>query len=631
MSVSTYNDFSAGMVRDPANGSLPDNAVADAVDVFFDVPSKIRRRSATLKPSGATSATAAAMQIGYTNNYVYIVKKDASLAVVDQGTGAFTTLSTATSSPLMFGKPVSFFGILMFPTYGDPLSAVIPAVYRADPSGFNTYSPPAGTVATVTAGSNIVAFSNGDFFANTQGNGGQLIYITDSGAGTPNIYIGQFGALSAHTIYVDPVPTKSFSATQGVGTGAFVSSSYPAFNLTCAPGVGFFNYAARTMAIHQNRVLLGGASRMNLSTSRYEDHPRSVYYTILPTGEAPSANPNAQGHAWFFQEGIEPNNRFDIGGSDPILALASIDDNEVLILTASAAWRLSGYLATRVTNDAGGVTYDVHIVPRSPGLLSERSVQQTPHGLVMASQDDLYIYAGGQFRGLLGRGNRKYWKGMLSNRSVLGSHMLDDDTYVISIGTDNFGGGVGGGDIQTHAYHLPTQTLSRLTGNSLVLFDAVKGRGADISTNRIGVRWWDASASAPSMTGSQVVFTGQVTDPIHGILGSDSDGNNIAPAITTRFYDEKAPDQKKRFWRTVWRVQGLPTITINTIERVIAGSGTYATIGTMGTAGFASYTGPVVATRGIQYTITAPSPSTAHFDILGFDHYYDVLPYARAS
>jgi hypothetical protein len=70
-------------------------------------------------------------------------------------------------------------------------------------------------------------------------------------------------------------------------------------------------------------------------------------------------------------------------------------DNELFILTASQAWRLSGYLTTRITNDAGGVTYDVHPIPSSPGILSERSIQQTPHGLVFANKFDLYLYRAG--------------------------------------------------------------------------------------------------------------------------------------------------------------------------------------------------------------------------------------------
>lgn len=615
------------MVRDPANGVIPENTVADAVDVFFDIPGKIRRRSATLR-SSVTPVTAASMQIGYTNNYVYGVKKDDTLGFI--GDGSFTALSSVTGTPFIFGKPASFFGILMFPTYSNAAQAYIPAVYRADATGFNTYSPPAGTVTTVTAGSNIVSTTNGDFAANTQTNGGQLLYITDSATGQPNIYFGQFTAIAPHTIIVDPIPTKSFTATQGSGTGVFVASSYPAFYLTSAPASGYLTYSARSLAVHQNRVLLGGVSRYNLTTSRLENFPRSVFYTILPTGETPSANPNAQGHAWFFSEGIEQNNRFDIGGSDPILAQASIDDGEHLILTAGQAWRLTGYLATRTTNDAGGVSFDVHAVPRSPGLLSERSVQKTPHGLIIAASNDLFVYASGKFQGLLGRTNRKYWQGFLSNRTVLGSHMLDDDTYVISVGSDGFvSNAPTGGDTQTISYHLPTGTLSRQAGSSLVLFDAVNGSGSDIQTGRAGLRWWDASLAAPSMTGGQVVFTGQVTDPIHSLNATDADGNQITPSVTTRVYDEQSPDQKKRFWRTVWRVDGLPTITVNTFERVVVNNATpVATIGTMTTRGIQGYTGPVVASRGVQYTLTRTVSSNEKFDILGFDHYFDVIPYA---
>jgi hypothetical protein len=619
------------MVKDPANGIIPENAVTDAVDVFFDVPSKVRRRGVTTKPVGASTSTATAVAIGVgggTNGYTYGLKIDGTIGFLNEGNGTFTAVSGPFASSSFIGKPVSFFGILMFPTYGAGLTAYIPSVYRADDTGFSSYSPPAATNAFVTAGSNVVGFTNGDFAANTQANGGQFVIITDSSSSaTRNIYIGTFQAAAPHTIVVDPIPTKSFTATQGVNVGTFVSSAYAAFNQPANPNAPYGAYNGRSLAVHQNRVLIGGASRLNISTSQIELYPRSVFYSILPKDEPPSGNVNAQGHAWFFAEGIEANNRFDIGGSDPILALAPIDDNELLIFTASRAWRLTGYLSTRTTNDAGGVTFDVHVIPDSPGFLTSRSMQQTPHGLVFAGRDDLYLYSRGVFQPLLGRANGRYWQSLLTNRSILGSHILDPHTYVVSVGTDGFDEFVGGGDTQTFAFHIPTRSFSRLTGDSLVLFDSVL-TSSDPFT-RLGLRWWDASLTAPSMAGSPLAYTGFVTSPNQ--LGSfDSDGHTFTPSITTRVYDEGSPDQKKRFWRSVWRVDGTATITVKSTEAIFSGAGA-STIGTMGVRGFASYTGPVIHSPGVQYTISGPTADAARFDILGFDHYWDALPYARAS
>jgi hypothetical protein len=40
--------------------------------------------------------------------------------------------------------------------------------------------------------------------------------------------------------------------------------------------------------------------------------------------------------------------------------------------------------------------------------------------------------------------------------------------------------------------------------------------------------------------------------------------------LTTRCYDEGAPDQSKRFWRTVWRINGQPLIQVAKMENIFA-------------------------------------------------------------
>jgi hypothetical protein len=636
LTVSSYNDFSGGMIVDPANGILPQNGVADAADCFFDVPSKVRSRNATFKPDSATSTTASAIALGvgggsveyHTNTELYGITTTGSVQFLNRTTGVATSMSGNFGTPSVIGRPVTFLGVALFPTYSGSVQSYIPAAFAANDSGHDSYSPAAGTVATVTADSSIVTFSAGAFTTLAQSGGGQFITIVDSGtSSTRNIYLGTFFPQNATTIKVDPIPTKSFTATQGTGTGAFVASVVGAFSQAANPNT-VYSYGARCAAVHQNRVLLGGVARYNTSSGGVEEFPRSVFYSILPDAKAeqPSQNVNAQGHAWMFREAIELNNRFTIGGSDPILALAPVSDGELLIFTRSEAWRLSGYLTTRYTNDAGGVTYDVHPIPESPGLLAERSIQQTPHGLVFANKYDLYVYAGGKFTPLLGRANSLYWQSLLSNRVVLGSHMLNDDFYVISIGTDNAAGG-GGGATVTLCYHLATRTLSRLTGNSLVLFNSAPDPASPVG--RIGLRWWDSSGTAPSMTGSQLSYTSRVAAPIDGST-TDSDGHGIAQVLKTRVYDEGAPDQKKRFWRTVWRINGIPLIQVAKVENIFASSPSPVTIGTPAAIGLSSYTGPVLHTRGVQYTLTSSSPGFT-FELFGFDHYYDPVAYAVAS
>jgi hypothetical protein len=621
--VSTHNDFSAGMMVDPLPGQLPEKAVADALDVLFDTPGMVRTRSGTSSPT-ASALTAVANSIGTIlgSNVAlpYGMKTNGTLGIFDVN-GVFRDLGTS-AAPNYTGRPVQFLGNLLFPSYNGSSQSFVMTVGGADDTGFNTYSPPAGTVATVTAGSSQVNFTAGAFDTSTQINGNQYILITNSASSaTREIYLGRFQASAPHVIVVDPVPTRSFTATQGASVGTFVQSVYSSFDLAANPN-SQLTYGAKCAAVHQNRVLLGNVGQFNTSTSLNQPYPRRVFYSILPN-EAPSANTNAQGQSWMFRESIEANNYFEIGGGDPIVALVPIDDNELLVFTNTSAWRLTGYLATRVSNDAGGVTFDLHPIPGAPGLLHERAWQQTPHGVILASDDDLYLYSGGRFQHLLGAANSQYWRGLLRNRVLLGSHLLNDDYYVVSVGTDGASGG-GGGATTTLAYHIPTRTLSRLSGNTLVLFDAV--RNPFKQQKRIGLRWWDTTLTAPSMTGGQVVYTDGVTST--GISSApDVDAHVIAASLTTRVYDEGSPTQPKRFWRTVWRTGGGPAISVLRAENI--GTLPGVTIGTPTNTfvDYASFSGPVVHTPGVQYILS----SSTGFALYGFDHYFDPIPYAKAS
>jgi hypothetical protein len=104
----------------------------------------------------------------------------------------------------------------------EAVQSYVPAV-TGDNSGFNSYSPPAATVATVTAGSSIVTFSAGAFTTNTQAERWTVHrhHRLANVEHAEHLYRHVLPQ-NATTIKVDPIPTKSFTATQGTGTGAFV-------------------------------------------------------------------------------------------------------------------------------------------------------------------------------------------------------------------------------------------------------------------------------------------------------------------------------------------------------------------------------------------------------------------------
>jgi hypothetical protein len=135
LTVSSYNDFSTGLVKDPTPGVLPPAAVSSAVNVFFDVPSKVRPRNATRKPPGSPAPqTASAVMIGVgggagRNGYLYGIKTDGTVQIFVGGIA--TNLSSSWGSPQVVGRSTQFFGIALFPTMSDAAQSYVPAVYRA--------------------------------------------------------------------------------------------------------------------------------------------------------------------------------------------------------------------------------------------------------------------------------------------------------------------------------------------------------------------------------------------------------------------------------------------------------------------------------------------------------------------
>jgi hypothetical protein len=630
LTVSTYNDFSQGMVRDAYPGVAPKNSVYDALDVLFDIPGKIRRRGTT--DSFAASSTANLRMFGILNGgsgRYYAIRNDGAIGVINRSTDAFVQIAGFSSSPGSFGQPVQFQTVLMFPT-----SVGIAAVGGTDETiASASYSPPTSTVATVTAGNPLVSFSGGAFTANSRP--GDFVYIFDTASGgTRNIYLGRIqAALTNTSFYVDPTPKTSFTATQsGTTVGTFVRSGLSAFSVAANANTPY-SYSAACIAAFQNRVLMGNVTRKNSSTVQSETFPRSVFYTVLPADETPSTNGSAQGATWLYSDSIELNNRFDVGGIDSIIALAPIDDNQLLILTASGAWRLTGYLETRVANDVGGLTFDVHPIPHAPGCMSELSVQQTKYGLVYANESGIYLYNKNRFENLLEGRNQAFWSslnGPNADVEIHGSYVLNRDTYVISIGSLGFGGATP--TPTTLAIHLPTRAATRFSSLSLVL---ITGAADDQAANTtVGLRWWDYSLSPTTVTGGQIMRLSNVTDDPLNINGTssatDTDGHVPTPTIVTQLLEEGAPQQMKRFWRSVWRHVGKPTVKLQKIEDILTHSATLTTIGTPALDNTrAAFTGPTIISEAVQYTITAAASDTEGFEFLGFDHYFDELP-ARA-
>lgn len=515
------SNYKLGMVREIPSWLLPSGALADCSNMIFDVPGIARQRH------GTASLSALGLQTAYGTTFGFCYSQDGASTIeelyagdgrnfgnwvtINKASGATTALLTGGSGQVTYGRPTRHFGFVTFP--GRALSASIPRtnISFAGAVVNETFTNTSNT--TITAGSPVVTLSGGDVTTNNVVVGSIVI------AGTAaNIYIGRVTSLVTTTTFtVWPVPTVAITATAGNFTAQVFTQD--ALGGACCTSF-------------QNRLLFGNTYSVAPIT---ED--RRVRYSALPTETIVISTTTYSG-AWFMQPYRWDLNYFDVPGTDPIVALEPVSDNELLILTTQGVILFTGQLATQTSTSAPGVTFDLSPMNTNAGCLADLSVQRTPHGIIWASAEGIMLYAGGGklvdlTEGLI----HTYWRNLTrgSSFAVHGAAYVRNH-YVVT--------GISGGTTFALAYNLDNGAWAPLSA-----IDWFYGTPRPTDPSQVYVlRWWDQGSAAPSMNNGQTIRADPVFGPdVAAQTKIDADANPVTFSATTRTLTDDA--QTERFVR----------------------------------------------------------------------------------
>lgn len=511
------SNYKLGMVREIPAWMLPAGAVSDSSNMLYDIPGIARQRNATnaLSALGAQTAYGTTLGFCYSQDgastieelYAGEGKAFGNWDLVSKTTGATTALLTGGVGTVIYGRPCRHFGFVAFP--GKLTSATIPrtSIAFAGATVNETFTNTANT--TVAAGNPVITLSGADVTTNNVVVGS----IVTAGNAT-NQYIGRVTSLVTLTTFtVWPIPTVAITATAG--------------NFTAQIWTADANGGACCTSF-QNRLLYG-----NTWTTAPITDDRRVHYSGLPTETIPVSTVTYSG-AWFMQPYRWALNYFDVPGTDPIVAMEPIDDNNLLILTTQGVILFSGLLATQTVTTAPGITFDISPLNTNAGCLSDLSVQRTPHGIIWASTEGVMLYAGGgKLVDLTDGLINAYWRSLTRNA-----------TFAIH-GSAYFGGhyivtGLSGSTTFALAYNLDNGSWAPLAA-----IDWFYGLNRPSNPSQAYVmRWWDQTAAAPSMTNGQVIRADTIFAADTGATKLDADGNGVAFSLTTRTLTDDAQTER---------------------------------------------------------------------------------------
>lgn len=511
------SNFTGGVNKELPSWSLPQGYLADASNMIFDIPGIARQRNGSTALSGPTT-TAFSNGIGFcyfqdpasvTTEELYGVNgKTGAIGVINKTTGANTNLSTPGFVGTV-GRPIRHFGHIIFPI--TPLTLTQRLQYYAAGSTVTTgYSNT--TAQTMTAGNPTVTLTGGDVTTNMRV--GSIFVMSNLGN---QGYIGRVTSITSSTVFtVSPTPVFN-QGTTGAGTATGTSTTTSGNGGTC--GCSF-----------QNRLLWGNTNDFVSALGNTVVLERRVYYSPLPTENTvvTISAVNWSGNTWLLGSGWPSLNYFDVPGSDPIVALEPISDNELMILTSQGVVILRGTLATQTSTSAPGITFDLSPLNTQAGCLSDLSVVRTPHGIIWASAEGVMLYTGGG-RSPIDLTEGKYhtaWRN-LTRQGAFAVHgaFYARNHYVVN--------GIGNGANWSLAFNMDNQTWAPLTG---VGTDTFMGAVRPSDPSQVFVsRWWDISAAAPSQTGGHVIRVDSLFAPdVVGQTKTDSDGSVVAFSLTTR-------------------------------------------------------------------------------------------------
>ena len=554
MPTAQHRKFDLGMVRDAASFTLPEGACYDANNMLFDKLGIARKRGgiqglgstttyrgdhlgALLKDDGAVQ--------------LYSMSYNGALPIIDSinsTTGAFTQVgASAPGLPIVDGgRPFQHYGFLVFPTFtNDPATFSVGFLSVGGATGsLPNYTFTLGGSVVLTAGSKRVTCAAGDSpLAHMQVG---MIFVSLNAAAT-QAYIGRVTRVVSTTAF-DVYPTPSVGFTAGAGAGTFLNN----YSWTGTPELLLANPAmyksGKVGMSFQGRILLGACNLFNPVpvTQTVEYYPRRVYFsaTLLEGTSAFSAN-KITGAAFLQNSGWPELNYFDIPAQEEITAMSPTGFGDALIFSAQRTFRLTGNLSTQFGTEQS-ITWSPREIPNSVGCMSERSLQRTPRGVIFAHSSGIYTTDGNNMQPLMYGKIQDLWKSYVagSDFKIFGSALIRGNHYYIC------GQQTTAGNFWALQLNLDTLAWSRVTGKvTLPASFLINGSVADssIPSRTWGLKYWNQSIAAPSMTGGQLLQLESMFSP-SASNRSDSDGTLVQFNYQSRSYTEESPTIQK-IWR----------------------------------------------------------------------------------
>lgn len=618
MPTAQHRKFDGGMNQDTATFLIGEGECYRSYNMLYDRIGIARKRG------GIPGVGATTTYVG--DNLGLLVKDDGTeqlyarggggspgISIVDQTTGVFSGALGVGSPIADGGRPFQHYGFLVYPNIGDAIgtNGIFSTAFGlagASPSSSYTFATPASVA--FTAGDKRITCAAGD---NPPVNMavGQIIHI-QYGTAFQSWYVGRVTRLVSSTAFeVFPTPSVSSTApiavvsrgftapSQGVGVGqqepAYVGSKF---------GMSF-----------QGRIVLANLSIFDAGHfQRAELNPRGVAFsTVLleqPLSPTVSAPPNQySGATWHMNAGYPPLNQFNIPAQEAITSMSPTGFGDAVIFSAFRAFRLTGNLSTQY-GTTQSITWAVREIPNSVGCMSERSLQRTPRGIVFAHDSGIYTTDGNSMHPLMYKKMSDYWKGLQGTLfKIYGSALIRGNHYYIC-------GLRGDGTFWGLVCNLDSLAWGSLTGkltapSSWIINSAVQDYA---DTSRVwGLKWWDQSGGAPSMTGGQLLKLDQMFVP-SASNRADSDGQQVSWDYDSRSFTEDTPTIQK-VWRQVTieyknvggagaKVQ--PVLNMDGAEGILAGGPLLALPQQdVYSVTAASNATPIVLTTSITHGITA--------------------------
>lgn len=504
-------DYSQGVVKDIAPHLLPPGSLPDALNMIFDQPGIARQRNGTTRLlTGAQTGFGTSLGWAYAQDANLLEEllaangRDGNIYSVNKSTGAATLIRTVTTASMTYGRSARHFGYVVFPgTSGGATPRGM--VYAAGQTSALTFTNVA--TASITTNNQQVTLSGADVTTNIKV--GAIATISDSVAGKR--YYGRVVSIDTTKIFTVSPKLDWTNAAIAIGSVQLVPA-----------GMTFGGGCATSF---QNRLLLGNTTDLE-SVNRTLVTDRRAYYSPLPNETVTVSNVTLYGATWLDSVEWPVDNFIESPGSDPIVAMEPVSDDELLLLTTGTPYVFRGTLATQTATASPGVTYDIWPLNTSAGCLSDHSVQRTPKGIIWASSEGIMVYTGSMrppddlTKGRMHQAWLRLTKG--ANFAVHGSAFVSGH-YIVT--------GISAGTTFAWAVNLDTGAWAPLSG--LDIFAATVRPSTPQQV--FALRWWSQASAPPSFTNGQCVRWDSIFAPdVAGQTKADADGSTITLSATSR-------------------------------------------------------------------------------------------------